>query len=613
MAEPTIYDYWRIVLKWKGTFTLMFIVTLLSVTVYTMLQPAVYHSEAIITFKPPASYSKIPGSMADEADPRVAVQTEIRVMNSFEIAERAARALGQITDSTAGAGKMKIVSRMRSSYKAEKLPDSNLINVSATGPDPASACASVNAVIESYREYDLEQKSKQAKKTLADIAFRKGEVEESLRSLERQKQNFIERNPNSGLGLTLANQLADLEIKKKQLLEKYTPNHPEFMNLQQRIESVEGKLEGVPLQETGLIRISRELRLQEDLYTTLNKQYEEAKLGLSSVISFVGIIDPAVAGDIPVSPNIRLNLALGCVLGLMFSFLCVFVFENMDISISSIEDIEAILKLPVLGVIPSITAERRLDDWLTYILRRERVTVHSFRSMLLSNKRASGMAMEFYYSLRSSILTHLKRQCGAVVVFSSAGKAEGKTLTTVNFALACVRSGMKTLIVDADIRRPWMHHVLGVDRSPGLSDVLAGKLDWEEAVRDSAAIAAAGTDFPELQKFPGIENLHALSCGSPHSDVTDLMDSADWPALMDEWRKEYDIVIVDAPPVLAFMDSVIVSKHADGVVFVYKSGKMGRDALKRAKEQVLSANARIIGVVLNSVRPSGMGSYYDYY
>lgn len=613
MTEPTIHDYWRIVLKWKGTFSLMFFAVMASTAVYTLLQPAVYSSEAIITFKPPAAYSKIPGSVADERDPRIAVQTEIRVMNSLEIAERAARVLGQITDSAAGADKMKTSARMRASYKAERLTDSNLINISATGPDPVSACAAVNAVIGSYREYDLEQKSKQAKKTLADIASRKGEVEESLRSLERQKQSFIERNPNSGLGLTLANQLADLEMRKKQLLEKYTPNHPELLTLQRRIESVEGKLEGIPSQETGLIRISRELRMQEDLYTTLNKQYEEAKLGLSSVISFVGVIDPAVAGETPISPNIRLNLALGGVLGLMVSLLVVFVFENMDISISNIEDIEAILKLPVIGVIPSIASERYVDNWLAFLLRRERATVFSFRSMLLSNKRTSGLATEFYYSLRSNILAHLRRQCGAVVVFSSSGKAEGKTLTALNLALACVRSGMKTLVVDADIRRPWIHHVLGVDRSPGLSEVLAGKMDWREAARDSAGLSVSERVFPELHKFPGIENLHALSCGSPHGDVTALIDSADWSALMEEWRGEFDIVIVDAPPVLAFMDSAVISSHADGVVFVYKSGKMGRDALKRAKEQVLSANARIIGVVLNSVRPSGMGSYYDYY
>lgn len=613
MVEFTIYDYWRMVIKRKWTFISLFTAALLSVTVYSMLQPVVYRSEAIITFRPPASYSKIPGSMVDEPDPRVAAQTEIRVMNSLEIAERAARILGRVTDSTAGAEKIKISAQTRASYKAERLSDSNLIKISATGPDPASAGAAANAVIEAYREYDLEQKSRQAKKTLADIAFRRSEVEESMRSLERRKQDFLERHPDSGLGLTLANQLADLEIRKKQLLEKYTPNHPEHRNLQQRMESVEAKLRGIPAQEAGLIRISRELRIQEDLYTTLNRQHEETKLGLSSALSFVGVIDPAMAGEAPISPNIWLNLALGGVLGLTLSLASVFILESMDISISNVEDIEAVLKLPVIGAIPRIPVEKRLDDWLTYILGRERITARCFRSMLLSNKRASGLAMEFYYSLRSNTLSRLTRQSEAVLVFSSAGKAEGKTLTMLNFALACARSGMKVLMIDADIRRPWTHQVLGVDRSPGLSDVLAEKMDWEEAVRSSATIPAVGAGFPELHKFPGIENLHALSSGPPHSDVTDLMDSADWPALMKEWRNEFDIIVIDAPPVLAFPDPAIIARHADGVIFVYKSGKMGRDALKRARELVLGANARIIGVVLNSVRPSGMGSYYDYY
>ena len=613
MLEPTIYDYWRIIAKRKRMFVLIFLVTVSSTAIYTRFQPEVYRSEATITFKPPAAYSKIPGSEMDELDPRSAVQTEVRVINSLEIAGRAAVKTGFLPGLAGAGAKDRISARMRDSYKAERLQDSNLISLSATGPDPASACAAANAVIESYKEYNLEQKSKQAKKRLEDIASRRGEVEDSLRSLERQKQNFIKRNPGSGMGVTLANQLSDLEFKRNHLLEKYTPNHPDVFGIDQRIEAAQEKLDKIPSQEIELVRISREVRMQEELYTTLNKQYEEAKLGLSSVISFVGVVDPPVAGDSPISPKAGLNLAISGLLGIFLSMAVVFILENLDISIGTIEDIEEIVKLPVLGVIPGIASKRRLDNWLADLLRRERMSLHNFRGMLLSNKHAAGLALEFYCTLRSNILARLKNRRGASLVFCSAGKAEGKTLTAINFSLACVSSGMKALIIDADIRRPWMHTVLGMNRSPGLSDILAGKVGWRDAVLEGAAIASGGKTFTELHKFPGMENLSALGCGSPCVDVTDLMDSADWPSLMAELREEFDIVIIDAPPVLAFLDSLIVAKHSDGVVLVYKAGKMGRSALKRAKEQIIAANANVIGVVLNSVHRTDMYSYYDYY
>lgn len=615
MADPTIYDYWRIITKRRGIFLLIFLATVISAAVFTFLEPEVYRSEAVITFRPPASYAKIPGSDFDEADPRMAVQavqTEIRLINSLEIARRTAEKLGLLTDPGNSAESAKVSAHIRTRYKADKLPDSNLIGISATGPDPGSASVTVEAVIDAYQEYNLEQKSKQAKKKVEDIAVRRGEVEESLRSLERQRQDFVKRNPSAGLGAGLAGQLADLEIRRKQLLEKYTPNHPDVLGLDQRMKMLQEKLYDIPSQETGLVRISRDLRMQEELYTTLNKQYEEAKLGLSSVVSFVGVVDPPAAGDSPISPRISLNLAASAIIGFFLALAGVFALENMDISISTIEEIEQVLQLPVLGVIPGIPARRRIDNWLTEILRRERVSVHAFRSMLLSDRNSSAAAMEFYYTLRSNILKGVRHRRGASIVFCSSGKAEGKTLTAINFSLACVHSGMRTLLVDLDIRRPWMHSVMGISRSPGLSDILEGKADWREAVHGSSALAA-GSAFADLQRFPGIENLSALSCGGPHGDVTDLMDSADWQGIIEEFRDEFDMVIFDAPPVLSFVDSLAVGRHCDGVVLVYMAGKVGRSALKRAKEQILAAGANVLGVVLNSVRRTDMYSYYDYY
>lgn len=613
-SELTLYDYWRIINRRKWVALLVFAATLASTSFYTRLQPVIYQSQAIIKFQPPASYSKIPGSDLTEFDPWNAVSTEIRVITSMEIADRAARKLGWLEENASPARNAGVVNSVMASCKAERLQDSNLITITGSNSDPLKASDLVNAVIDAYGDYDLEQKSKQGRKTLEDIAARKAEVEENLRALERSKQNFMEKNPNTGLGSALANQLADLEIRKKGLLDKYTPNHPDVIQLNQRIRVLESRLGEIPAREVDLARISRELRLQEELYTTLNKQYEEAKLGLSSVVSFVSVVNPAVASTAPVSPNKRLNLLVGGILGFFLAVVLVFLLENLDVSISTIEDIESFLKLPVLGIIPHIASEQHMDNWLTQLFRKERYTVEGFRSALLINRRYSSGVIEAYHTLRTNIMSQLGTRDSVSLVFSSAGPAEGKTLTAVNFALASAHAGLKTLLIDADMRRPTIHQIFGSKREPGLSDILAGKADWHETALESEDFMLGGLDFDSLMRFQGIENLKIINAGTMPGNVVDIVDSAKWAELMENLKSEFDLIIFDAPPVLLFVDSILLAKHMDGVILVYKAGKIARSALRRAKEQVTGGGAaRMIGVVLNGVRAAEMGPQYGYY
>ena len=606
-SELTLYDYWRIVNRRKWTALFIFSATIFSTLFYTRLQPTVYRSQALLKIKPPVAYSKMPGSDAGEYDSWSAVSTELRVITSSEIAERAAAKLGLQAGSKAAAA-------INGAYKVEMLPDSNLVALSAFDADPLRAADIAGAVIDAYKEFDLEQKTLQARKTLQDIGARKTEVEDNLHALERQKQSFIEKNPKTGLGDALANQLADLEIKKRDLLEKYTPNYPEVVNLEQRIKVAEEKLEEIPAQEVTLARISRELRMQEDLYSNLNKQFEEAKLGVSSMVSFVSVVNHAVPETEPVSPNRKLNTMVGSVMGIFLAVVVVFLLENLDVSISTIEDIENFIKLPVLGIIPNIMSEKHLDNWLTNIFKKERYTVDAFRSVLIVNRRYASSVIESYHTLRTNIMSNFPARESVSLVVSSAGAAEGKTLTSVNFALAAAHSGLKTLLVDADLRRPAINEIFGTRKEPGLSDVLAGKADWRDAVLESADFIMGGMDFDQLMRFPGIENLKVMNCGTQPGNVIDILDSADWAGLMEELKSEFDMIIFDAPPVLLFVDAVMISKHAsDGVILVYKAGKMARSALKRAKDQITGGNARVLGVVLNGVRASDMGPQYGYY
>ncbi|MCK5583775.1 MAG: polysaccharide biosynthesis tyrosine autokinase, partial [Elusimicrobiales bacterium] len=604
-AELTLHDYWRIVNRRKWIALFIFVITVVSTLFYTKLQPTIYKSNAIIRFQPPASYSKILGSSPMEWDSWGAVVTEIKIITSGEISRRAELKMKERSDYKAD--------KKLAAYNAEMVKGSNLISIYATSSNPIDASDTINLVIESYRDYDFEQKSAQATKTLDDISARKAEIEQNLRSKEKAKKDFLEKNPRTGLGSAFANQLANFEVQKKELLRKYTPNHSSIININQRIEVLQNKLAQLPATEMVLARISRELRMQEQLYTILNKQYEEAKLGLAAIVSFVSVVNPAFPASSPISPNKQVNMIVGIFLGIFLSLVIVFLLENLDVSISTIEDIEDFLKLPVLGIIPNIASDKYLDNWLINIFKKERYTTEAFRSVLIFNRKYASNAIESYHTLRTNIISQMKTKESFAIVFSSAGAAEGKTLTAVNFALASAHSGLKTLLVDADMRRPSIYNIFGINRQPGLSDILEGQVSWKKALYESSDLIGGSIGLQRMMRFSGMDNLSIINSGTSANNIIDVIDYEQWDDLIKDFKSEFDIVVFDSPPVLLFVDSLIISKHVDGVVLVYKAGKIARGALKRAKEQISGANARMIGVALNGVRASEMGAQYGYY
>lgn len=609
----SLYDYWRILNKRKWSFLIIFAVTVASTIFYTKISPVVYSSSAVIKIQPPRVYTQLPGGDIMDIDPWGAVNTEIKVIGSIEIAKRATYKLRLVKEEMSELEINKIASQILSSYKVDRVPDTNLISITAYASNPYKAYDIVSAVIDAYKEYDLQQKRANAEKTAEDILRRKIEIEDKLRSLEREKKNFIQKYPSIGIGSALSSELVDLEIKKKELLQKYTSDHPEVKVIDRKIDAIQQKLKQLPTQELELIRIDREIKLQEELYTTVNKQYEESKLALSSIVSFVNLVNPPTVNTTPIAPNKRLNLAVGILLGLFLGIVAVFLLENLDVSISTLEEIENFLNSPVLGIIPHISSEKVSDNIFINLFKRERFSVEGFRSVLLFNRKNAGNIIEAYHTLRANIISNVNKKGPLAILFTSSSAAEGKTLTAINFALASASAGLKVLLIESDLRRPVLHQIFGITKQPGLTDVLSGKADWKDIVRENTDFIMGGLNVDNIMKFPGIENFKVLPSGTSPYNVVDLLDNANWNDLIEDMKLDFDLIIFDGPPVLLFVDSVVMGKKLDGVVFVYKSGKVPRGALKRAKDQLTSVGATMIGVVLNGVKASELGPRYSYY
>jgi Mrp family chromosome partitioning ATPase len=162
-----------------------------------------------------------------------------------------------------------------------------------------------------------------------------------------------------------------------------------------------------------------------------------------------------------------------------------------------------------------------------------------------------------------------------------------------------------------------VHRIFGLGHEGGIVDVLTGKHHWQECLHGTVEFMMGEIDLDKLISFPGIDNFKIMTGYTDRtSDVVNVLNSPNLPGVIEDLRAHFDLIIFDCPPVLLFVDALLIGPHTDGVVMVYKAGKMPRAALKRAKDQVVAAKAHMVGVILNDMHATDMepryGSYYDY-
>ncbi len=179
---------------------------------------------------------------------------------------------------------------------------------------------------------------------------------------------------------------------------------------------------------------------------------------------------------------------------------------------------------------------------------------------------------------------------------TSAGPGEGKSTTLTNLAVAYAQADMRVVLIDADLRKPTMHHTFSLSNRMGLTSVLSGQAELDEVVRESY-----------------IPNLNLITSGPIPPNPSEMLASKRMTKLLDDLKERFDVILIDAPPILAVTDSQIVATKSDGVILVIDSGKVKRDMAIKAKANLEHVNARILGVVLNNMDRKNAESYYYYY
>jgi succinoglycan biosynthesis transport protein ExoP len=333
------------------------------------------------------------------------------------------------------------------------------------------------------------------------------------------------------------------------------------------------------LVELGVLR--REVANQKALVESLMSRAKETGLETELKSTNVRIVERAEPPGGPFLPQRTRNLRLALLLGLALGIGLTLLFEQLDNTIKTPDDVKEQLNLPFLGMVPDVGGKGPQGG--------------SRPSPLILKSPQSAVA-EAYRVVRTNLVFSLAEGKGRVFVVSSANAGEGKTTTTANLASSLALSGSRVLAVDADLRRPTMHQHFGVPKAPGLSDLIVGKSQPSEAIQD--------TRFKGLQVLP---------CGYIPPNPAELLSSPAMRQIITALRAHYDFVLIDSPPILAMADTPVLASLVDGLVLVMAAEVTSRPSIQRAVDQLQKVNGKIIGVVLNKVNLERNSYYYSQY
>jgi len=452
-------------------------------------------------------------------------------------------------------------------------------------------------------------------------------------------------SPNPAI-LRLQASLAELLLERNNLALEVTDKHPRLQAINDRIREVRSEMlrevtaqiallrsreeilnrqigelyqknREVPTIELSLQRLQREAKVNDDLLALLKTRHQEALIKEAEKIEEVTVVRPAVEPSMPVGGETFNTVVVGALIGLLLGLVLAFVQETLDTSIGTIEDVEDYLGVPVLGVIPHIDSREIMDRIIEQrpALASMDPETLSRHALLVSHFDPKSPVAEAFRSLRTRLQFATMEQPGKLFLLTSPSLQEGKTTTIVNLAIALSQAGQKTLLVGANLRRPSIHKFFGIDRDPGLTDVLLGNQRWQDCVRTVADILMGRFEMEDIMVAPGLDNLHILESGPIPPNPSELLSTPQMAEFLRQVRQRYDIVLFDAPPVLPVTDAAIIASQVDGVILVYQAGKVGRLALKRAKIQLESAKAKVWGIVLNDLgaEMAGYAPYTAYY
>ena len=384
----------------------------------------------------------------------------------------------------------------------------------------------------------------------------------------------ITNEPNSPIQQTLATQLFDaqttLAVSQAQL--------ESIRSAQSEVSSAFSK---IPQIQQRYVEIQRQLALDTSTYNKLTEKLEELRITEAQEISSWKVLEPPLIPTRPSSPDIEKSLITGAFIGLVLGVLSALMLNRLDQRIREVEEVKELIDIPLLASIPMTEVASLSARVGQGILPSS--SYYAFKEAL------SSLALNLRYLGTDNTMK--------VIAFTSSVPSEGKSTLAYNLATILSALGYKVLLVDADMRKPTVHKLTKLSNKVGLSTALATLSPWQDLI----------------QVADDKGNLHILTSGSIPPNPMLLLESAKMTALIQEWRKEYDYVLVDTPPVIGITDAQCLTSKVDTFILVAAINRSTRSGISRALEILSTARANVSGLLINMIGSSDSEYHYGYY
>ena len=608
-------DYLIILRKKIWILILIFILVVGSTAWVTFRQTPVYQASCKIRYRKDISSSLLtPGSPLYLLSPAyydsITFETEKHVIKSKGVAAGVVDTLG-LAPPENNIERDRWIDRAQAAISISRVKGTRIYIITAQANDPDLAQALANTAAAVYIDFNLEERKESAQDTFKlltrQIEDLKLKIKKSgtakIRYLDEEGMPGIEKTflPEAGGSLegagagnllsNLRNQKLTAEIFREKLLNKYKEKHPRVKEVVRRINVLDEKIEE---EEDRIIQtqkkaieygiLQREARADQELYNILIKKLRELDISSSGVKSNIEIIERAERPGRPISPRIKQNLILASLLGFLLGLGAIVAVSYFDPTIQTSDEVESIVNLPVLSVLPRIKAPASTpkEEQTGFISR-------------ISEIAPSSQEVETFRRLRTNIRASELSDGAVALLITSPTPGEGKTTIACNLAITMAQAGSRTILIDADLRRPSINRIFKLNNESGLSSYLQGGLSLDDVI--------------QVSSLPG---LSIIPSGPIPTNPSELLESDYFSQLIEELKKRFDRIIFDSPPAGPLTDATIIGSLVDGIILVISSGQVDKKFIISTKQQLERGGVGIYGVVLNNINMS-LRSYHYYH
>jgi tyrosine-protein kinase Etk/Wzc len=483
--------------------------------------------------------------------------------------------------------------------------DSDVIQASLQGKDAPLTSRVLTEIGQQYVRQNVERKSAEAEKSLAFLNVQLPQLKHQLEDSESAYNTFRTANATTDLSeegtavlqqtVDAQNRLADLEQKRNELTARFTDQHPAVISIldqetsiKARLGQIDSKTRRLPELEQTELRLQRDVQVNTDLYTGLLNSAEQLRLVRAGKTGNARLVDTAVISDEPVKPKRKLVVALGGMVGLFGGCLIAWFRRQMSRGIVHAREIERDTGLPVYASVPHSKQQRSHDARMWSPAQASKLT-------LLAHVDGDSLPIEALRSFRTALQFVMLEASNNVVLMSGPTPGVGKSFTSANLAAVIAASHQRVLLVDADLRDGDLHRHFGLREGPGLADLISTERPFDELVRRTV-----------------LPRLDVLTRGVAPSNPSEMLMSPRFTRFVKDISAQYDVVLIDTPPVLAVADVGSLSQLAGSAFLVVRQNVTTVAQIRESAKRLAHVGVALNGLLLNDVKARPGDKVYGY-